>query len=56
MEKMQDWILFQAAINIDREVWSQPQKTLKKKKNFLCEENFSFYEMKIFPIKNSSSE
>ena len=53
---MLNCILFQAVINIDRVFWSEPQKKLKNKENFIRGKDFSFFEMKIFRIKNSSSE
>ena len=52
---MQNWILVQTVTNLAREFGSQPQKKLKNKQNFIRGEDFSFYEMKMFPLKNWSS-
>ena len=55
-EEMQKWILFQAVTNSAREFGSQPQKKLKNKENFIRADEFIFHKIKIFHIKNSSSE
>ena len=53
---MQNWILFQTVMNIDREFSSQLHKKLKNKENFIRGEDFSFYEMKICLMKDWFSE
>ena len=53
---MQNWILFQAVRNWDREFWTHLQKKLKNKENFIRADEFIFQEMKIFLIKNSCWE
>ena len=53
---MQILILFQTVKNIDREFWSQLHQKLKNKEHLIRGEDFSFYEMKIFLMKNCSSE
>ena len=55
-EEMQNWIVFQTVTNSDREFVSQPHKRLKKKENSIDADEFSFEKMKIFLIKNSSSQ
>ena len=53
---MQNWILFQTVTNAAREFGSQAKKKLKNKENFIRADEFIFHKIKIFLIKNSSSE
>ena len=52
---MQNLILFQTVTNSVGEFAFERENKLKNKQNFIRGEVFSFYEMKIFLIKNSSS-
>ena len=54
-ERMQNLILFQTVTNSDVKFGFERENKLKNKQNFIRGADFSFYEMKIFPIKNSSS-
>ena len=53
---MQNWILFQTVTNWDGEYGTQLHKKLKNKENFIRADEFTFHKIKIFLIKNSSSE
>ena len=53
---MHNLILFETVTNSDGEFGSERQKQLKNKENFIREDEFSFEKMKIFHMKNSSSE
>ena len=55
MEQMQNLILFQTVTNSHGEFGFERENKLKNKQNFIRGADFSFYEMKIFLIKNSSS-
>ena len=52
---MQNLILFETVTNSDGKFGFERENKLKNKQNFIRGADFSFYEMKIFPIKNSSS-
>ena len=53
---MQNLIVFQTAINSDGEFWSERQKQLKSKANFIVGDEFTFHKIKVFLMKNSASE
>ena len=53
---MQNWILFQTLTNSGGGFGSELEKKLKNKENFIRGADSSFYEMKIFLIKSSSTE
>ena len=53
---MQNWILFQTVTNSDEKFGSQPRPKLKNQENFIHADEFSFHKIKIFLMKNSSSE
>ena len=53
---MQNLILFQTVTNSDRALVSEPHEKLKNKENLIDADEFNFDKMKIFHIKNSSSE
>ena len=53
---MHNWILFQSVANSAREFGSQPKKKQKNKENFIRADEFIFHKIKIFLIKNSSSQ
>ena len=53
---MQNWIVFETVTDSYREFAAKRQKKLKRKENFISGEDFSFHEMKIFPMKNSCSK
>ena len=53
---MQNWKLYQTVTNCDGEFVSERQKKLKNKENLICRDEFSFHKIKIFRMKNSSSE
>ena len=55
-EVMQNLILFESVANSVREFRSQAPKKLKNKENIIRAEGLSFEKMKIFLMKNSSSE
>ena len=53
---MQNLIVFQTVTNSDGEFWSERQKKLKNKENFIHGDKFTFHKIKIFLVENSSSE
>ena len=55
-EQMQNLIVFQTVTNSDGEFWSERQKKLKNKENFIHADKLTFHKIKIFLMKNSSLE
>ena len=53
---MRNWILFQTDTYSGGEPGSEQQKKLKNKENLIHADEFSFDKIKIFLMKNSSSE
>ena len=53
---MRNWILFRTVTNSDGEFRSERQKKMKNKENLIHADEFNFDKIKIFFMKNSSSE
>ena len=53
---MQNLIVFETVTNSDGEFWSERQKKLKSKANFIRADEFTFHKIKVFLMKNSASE
>ena len=55
-EAMRNWIFFQTVANSGGEFGSEQQKKLKNKENLIHANELSFDKIKIFLMRNSSSE
>ena len=50
---MQNLIVFETVTNSDGKFWSERQKKLKSKANFIRADEFTFHKIKVFLMKNS---